>query len=105
MLCQSCGSKNAHFTGSSSSCGPAESDVENIAANLPGGFSWLCDDCLGAVAYMENLNEALANGEINYDTYQYQIECLRGEHPQAGALAGGSRIAFAFWVPDDRRSC
>lgn len=49
MNCEKCGNENAHFTGSSRSYGPDASDAENTSDNLPGGFAWLCDDCLDEI--------------------------------------------------------
>jgi hypothetical protein len=46
MECQRCHKENAHFTGSSSSYGPVEADAENTPENLPGGYAWLCDECM-----------------------------------------------------------
>lgn len=49
MICERCSTDGAHFVGSSRSYGPAESDAENTPANLPGGYGWLCDNCLSSI--------------------------------------------------------
>lgn len=56
MECEKCGKEGAHFMGVSRSWGPDPVDAENTPENLPGGFAWLCDDCLGDIIFEEVYN-------------------------------------------------
>ena len=49
MNCEKCGREGAAFMGNSKSWGPDPCDCENTSENLPGGFAWLCDECISTV--------------------------------------------------------
>lgn len=48
MNCEKCGREGADFMGRSKSY-PDPIDCSNTPDNLPGGFAWLCPDCLDQV--------------------------------------------------------